>query len=131
MRVLLVDDHPLFQSILSTTVRAALDKCDVYVANTLEEALGFARHHEFDLVLLDLLLPGYHGIESLQGFLRECPGTRVAIVSAIDDASVVQAALRAGAIGYIPKTSQPNEVIVALRQIASGGTYVPAKLQDG
>jgi len=130
MRVLLVDDHPLFQTILSATVQTALGPCDLDVAATLQEALELANQKEFDLVFLDLGLPGFGGIGSLDAFLAECPDSRVVVVSAVEDGDIILAALEAGAAGYIPKTSQPDEIIAALKLVAAGGTYVPAGIQS-
>lgn len=124
--VLIVDDHPFVHDVMREVVRAVLPDATVHAEKFLPAALDRARAAgRLDLVLLDLGLPACPGIDALRRFREEFPNVPVAIISATDDGTTVRAALNAGAVGYIPKTSTPQMMIAALRVIAAGGTYVP------
>lgn len=75
--------------------------------------------------MLDLGLPGCAGIEALTRMRAAAPEARIVVVSATEERDVILAALRAGAAGYVPKTSKPGVVTAALRLVAAGGVYVP------
>src|SRR5271167_2963937 len=121
VEVLIVDDHPLIQEILPAILKKAVGRAVVRVASDLESALKQAKDRGApDLVLLDLGLPGCDGIEALTRFRGACPGAKVVVVSSNDDPSVIRAALKAGAAGYIPKTCKPNAIVAALQIIAGG-----------
>lgn len=129
MDVLVVEDHPLIQLILPAMVSKAFGQAVVHLADNLEEAFERASHSShLDLVLLDLGLPGCNGIESLKRFREKYPEARIVIVSATDDRDAILASFKAGAVGYIPKTSKPDVIIAALKVIAAGGTYVPPEV---
>ena len=126
MRLLLVDDHPMIHQVLAAVSRSVFDSPTVLFAKDLGEALERAREPEgVDLVLLDLGLPGYTGIEALTTFREAFPRPRVIVVSATEDRTSVRRALDAGAAGYVPKTHSPKLIGAALRLVAEGGTYVP------
>lgn len=127
MDVLIVDDHPIIHQTLAAVVRKAIPGATIHAASDLDAALARARSiPKLGLTLLDLGLPGCSGIESLQRFQRAMPKARVVVISANEDPATVQAALAAGAAGYLPKTVPPNTMVSAMRHVASGGTYAPA-----
>jgi len=132
MQTLLVDDHPLIHQIMPAMLRKAIgDHVLVHTAETLEEALDCVRKNgQLDLILLDLGLPGCSGIEALERLRERCPGTKIVVLSAAQDPESIQSALRAGAEGYIPKTSPPPTIVDALRLVCDGGTYVPPQALD-
>jgi DNA-binding NarL/FixJ family response regulator len=126
MRVLLVDDHPVIQQVLSAVTRNLFAGALIDVASDLEQAIDRAGEGDApDLVLLDLGLPGCAGIEALTAFRKAHPDQRVVVVSANEDRGSVMDALLAGAVGYVPKTHAPPLMAAALRLVAQGGTYVP------
>ena len=131
VNVLIVDDHPMMLEYLSGVVARAFSGASVHTAPDLEAGLAAADERSFNLVLLDLGLPGHGGIESLLQFRRQHPDCRVVVVTAVDDEVSVRGALAAGASGYIPKTSRPSLVVNALRLVAEGGTYVPQEALAG
>ena len=131
MNVLIVDDHPMMLEYLSGAVERALPGAQVRTAHDLDVALAAARAQAAELVLLDLGLPGYGGIEALLCFRREFPGARVVIVSAVEDHDAIRGALAAGAVGYVPKTANPKVVVSALRLVADGSTYIPPEALAG
>jgi len=126
MDVLLVDDHPILHQTIGAVVRSIVP--DVQLHSEMDLGGALSRAHQLktlELVLLDLGLPGCSGIEALERFRKALPRIRVAIISATEDLDSVRAALDAGAVGYIPKTSLPKVMADALRLILGGGIYVP------
>ena len=126
MDVLIVDDHPVLHETLGAAVLRAVPEAVVHSETNLAGAIARARRlRNLGLVLLDLGLPDCQGVESLRRFRKASPQAPVAVVSATEDWAIIRAALRAGASGYIPKTSPPKVIVAALQLIAGGGVYVP------
>lgn len=125
MNILIVDDHPMITEYLSGAVVKAFEGAQVRTAVDLPGALAAASGHAFDLVLLDLGLPGYGGIDSLLRFRKAHPRLRVVVISADEEATSVRAAHAAGAAGYILKSTNAKLLVSALRLIAAGGKYFP------
>jgi DNA-binding NarL/FixJ family response regulator len=126
MNVLLVDDHPIIHETMRAIVRSVRSEAGFHGQFDLESGLSQAsRLRELDLVLLDLALPGCAGMDAFFRFRTEHPGTRVAVLSASEDADKVQAALQAGAAGYLPKTLLPKAMADAIRVMLDGGVYSP------
>jgi DNA-binding NarL/FixJ family response regulator len=126
MDVLLVDDHPILHETLRAVVASIAPEAKFHSATDLGGGVSTARQlKDLQLVLLDLLLPGCTGIDALLQFRKMQPRTRVVVISATEDADSVRAALDAGAVGYLPKTSTPKTIAEALRTVLDGGSYVP------
>ena len=126
MDVLIVDDDPLLREILAAAVGSAIEHASTVAVGDLDDAFRRLAHFKApDLALLDLGLPGNSGLESLKRFRWKFPDVPVVVVSAVDDAKSIGIALDAGAVGYIPKTTPPQAMVAALRQVAAGGRYVP------
>jgi DNA-binding NarL/FixJ family response regulator len=130
--ILVVDDHPMIHEIAPHVVSKVFEDAEVYAASDLETGLECAGLCEaLQLVLLDLTLPGCSGIDALLKFREKYPEARVVVLSAIEDPDCIQAAFRAGAVGYIPKTTQPELMVAALKVVAAGGKYVPSEILAG
>jgi DNA-binding NarL/FixJ family response regulator len=129
MKILIVDDHALIRDALARVLKI-LD-ADLEVLEAVDPMSAFAiieSAPEIDLVLLDLALPGMHGMTALQWLRERHPAISVVVVSANADRDNVQRALDCGALGFIPKSSS-NEVLKgALRLVLAGGIYVPPEL---
>lgn len=121
LRVLLVDDHPLFR----TGLRAALDSADgitvVAEADDAEQALQLTRELAPEVVVMDLHLPGQSGIETIRVLIRDHPAVRVLVLTMSEDDDTLVASLRAGAKGYLVKGSGREEVLQAVRTVGMGG----------
>jgi DNA-binding NarL/FixJ family response regulator len=127
--VLIVDDHPIIHQTLSTAVDAVLPDARQHIAFNLTEAFDIAgKLPRGSLVLLDLGLPEGSGMDVLKRFRAAFAQMTVVVVSATESSVLVAAALKAGAAGYIPKTSSPNLVVAALKVIVAGGTYIPPQI---
>jgi DNA-binding NarL/FixJ family response regulator len=126
IRVLVVDDHPLFRAGV-TGLLASVDDTEVVagVADG-EAAVREAVLTRPDVVLMDLTLPGMSGLEATRRIVRASPETAVLVLSMLDDDESVLAAMRAGARGYVPKGAGQEELLAALRAVAAGGAVFGA-----
>jgi len=127
MRILIVDDHPVMRGGIRMSLQGFDTATETIEAADLEEAVQAAKAQgPFDLVLLDLKLPAVSGVETLLAFRKAVdPCPPVVVFSATDDRATVIAALDAGAMGFIPKTSTPAVLQSALRLVLAKGLYVP------
>jgi len=130
MNVLLIDDHPLFREGLRSLLERMDAKAHVVEAESCEAALALGEREGpgFDLILLDLALPGMNGLEGISQFRARFSTTPVVVISATFDATRVKQAIDRGAQGFIPKSTPPDVLMSALELIFSGGVYVPASV---
>jgi DNA-binding NarL/FixJ family response regulator len=126
IRVLLADDHTL----LRAGVRALLDQLpDVAVvgeATSGTEALALVEEHRPDILLADITMPGMSGLEVAERVARDFPETRTIILSMHTEKEYAIKALRAGAVGYLVKDAGTDELALAIRAAACGGSYLSA-----
>ncbi len=124
MRILVVDDHPLFREGVVRTLAEDPEMHVIGEADTAAGALEKARGMLPDLVLLDLRLPDGSGLSVLDALQRECPYSKVIVLTAVEDDDDVLQALRQGARGYLVKGISGPELKRVVRAIAAGETYV-------
>ncbi|WP_033920058.1 response regulator [Sphingomonas sp. 37zxx] len=130
-RVLIADDHPLVRDGLRAVISIAFDGCEVFEAATLAEANDvLASGGEFDLVLLDLNMPGANGFEGLRSLCERFPSTPVVIVSAANGISLVRGALANGAAGFIPKSLRRGAIADAVRTVLAGEVFLPEDMSE-
>ena len=130
-KVLIADDHPLVRDGLRTVLAVALDRCELFEASELDEVVRIInREGDFDLVLLDLNMPGNNGFAGLASLRSRYPSLPVVMVSAACDRQLVADALRHGAAGFVPKSLARGQIAEALRQVLNGDVYVPADLEE-
>ena len=125
-RVLIADDHPLYCDALRAVVPQACPGAEIDEAASQEEVLAaVAGKPSFDLVLLDLNLPGAAGLSCLHALRKVVPTTPIVVISAVGDPKVMQDAIMSGASAFIPKSAPSQVLINALKVILAGGTYMP------
>lgn len=126
MRILLIDDHPLFREGVALLLKPLVEALETWEAGSCEEAFALLRERgSVDLVMIDLGLPGLSGLEGLGQLRRDHPEVPVVVMSSADDKDTVLAALDAGAMGFIPKSSTSQIMLGALRLILARGIYLP------
>jgi DNA-binding NarL/FixJ family response regulator len=128
-RFIIVDDHPLFRGALGQALGDSFADAEILEAGSLDELTQLlATAGEIDLVLLDLTMPGVHGLSGLLYLRAQHPEVPVVIVSASDDPSTIRRCIDCGASGFIPK-SQPVEAMRdAIRRIMGGEVWLPTDL---
>jgi DNA-binding NarL/FixJ family response regulator len=124
IRVLLVDDHSLVRAGLRALVEKLPGIDVIGEASEGREALKLVEARTPDLVLMDLAMPGFNGVEATSRIVRASPATRVIVVSVHGDPESVLAAIDAGAAGYLSKDATVGELDLAIRSVMSGGTYL-------
>ena len=120
IRVLIVDDHPLARAGLEHLLGALDDITVVGAAGGGDEAVRLAGEHEPDVVLMDLEMPDMDGIETTQALRARQPGAVVVVLTSFSDRERILAALDAGAVGYLLKDADPDELARAIRAAARG-----------
>jgi two-component system, NarL family, response regulator NreC len=124
IRAVVVDDHAVVRSGIKLLLEREDDIEVVGEAGNAKDAIFRARALKPDVILLDVVMPGQSGIEVLPALLKEAPDTKVLVLSMQDDPSYVREAFGAGASGYVLKEAADEEVVAAVREIASGRSYV-------
>jgi DNA-binding NarL/FixJ family response regulator len=127
MNILIVDDHAIVRAGLRRLLRGLFEG-DVLEAATGREALALARGQELDLVLLDMNLPELGGLELLNRLATVAPNLPVLVLSMHAEPLYVTRAMDAGARGYVSKNIAPDELVAAIKQVASGGRYIEGEL---
>ncbi|MEO0448256.1 MAG: response regulator transcription factor [Verrucomicrobiota bacterium] len=123
--VMIVDDHFVVRSGLVSSLEFAEDVSVIAEAESGEEGLERFVEHRPQVVLMDLQLPGWNGIETTEKLLDEDPNGRVLMFSTFAREDEVQASLDGGAAGYLLKSAGREELIRAIRTVASGDRYLP------
>lgn len=131
IRVILADDHPLLRAGLRAVLEDIPDICLVGDTATTDALPRLCAIKQVDVLLLDVTMPG-PGLEAtLEAMRRDCPQVKVVILSAVAHLTVVQTAVRLGAIGYILKEEAPELIAIAIRTVMGGAAwYSMSVLQD-
>ena len=131
-RFLIVDDHPLFREALQSAVRLACPESEVCEATTIANAVMMIEEAipAFDLVLLDLTMPGTNGFEGLLEVRTRFPQLPVMVVSSLEDSRIAQQALAYGVAGYVPKSSKKSVIAAAINTVLSGSVHLPDSLRE-
>lgn len=129
IRVLIADDHPVFRFGMRALLEAESDIEVIGEATTGEQAVEMAVTLGPDLVLMDIHMPGMHGIDATRQVLERSPSTGVLVVTMMEDDTVL-AALRAGARGYLLKGADGDQTLNAIRTVAAGGSIFSPEVAD-
>ena len=127
-KIIIVDDHQLFRE----GVKRILDFEDsfhvVAEGDDGADVVDLYRLHNPDVVLMDINMPGKNGVEATAGLIAEFPNARVVMLSIHDDESYVTHSLKSGALGYMLKEMDADEIIEAIKVVAAGGSYLHPKV---
>jgi len=125
--ILVADDHPLYRDALVSALEGLSGKTVIDVSGTFDAAMEQLRENaDFDVVLLDLNMPGSKGLSGLSQIRSQFPSIPVVIVSATEDAGTIRKSIAMGASGYVRKSSSIEEMRNAVTQVLEGDIYTPA-----
>ncbi len=129
IHIIIADDHPMVRGALRQAVTSAIGGAEVREVGDLP-ALGddLARGARVDLILLDLTMPGVSGFSGLLYLRSQHPEIPVVVISACEDRTIMRRCIEVGAAGYIPKSTEIDEMRKAIRMIMSGEIWTPADL---
>lgn len=127
MRIILADDHSLVRDSLRQYLELLAEGVEIVEAGSLPEVLRHAGE-AFDLVLLDLQMPGMNGPRSVADVRAKFADSPIVVISGFTDPAVIRAAMAHGANGYIPKTARGKSLVNALKLVMEGETYLPPSL---
>jgi DNA-binding NarL/FixJ family response regulator len=130
IKILIADDHPVVRKGLKEIIKDNSDMLVAGEASNGQEVLEEALKKEFDVVVLDISMPGRSGLEVLKQLKRERPELSVLILSMHPEEHYAVRVLKAGASGYLTKESVPDELIKAIRRISTGRKYVSSTLAE-
>jgi DNA-binding NarL/FixJ family response regulator len=128
IRILSVEDHPVFRQGLATILETEPDMVLVGQAANGVEAIAEFRRHRPDVTLMDLRLPGTNGTDILIAIRGEFPDARIIMLSSSDSDGEIQRALRSGASGYVLKSMPQDDLLAVIRSVHAGKRQVPAEV---
>jgi two-component system, NarL family, invasion response regulator UvrY len=130
MRVLIADDHQLIRDGLRRALIGTTEIAEVGEAETGQQAIDMVRRGSWDILILDLNLPGKSGFDVLTELRQDKPAIPVLILSMHPALQFGVRALHAGAAGYLAKTASTEELLQAIRKVAGGGKYVSHEIAE-
>jgi DNA-binding NarL/FixJ family response regulator len=124
IKILIADDHPIIRRGLRQILAEQPDVTALGEAQNVQEVLKLVRREDWDVVVLDISMPGGGGLEALKDLKMLCPAAAVLVLSIHPEDQYAVRALQAGAAGYLTKDSAPEELVKAIRKVLAGGKYV-------
>jgi DNA-binding NarL/FixJ family response regulator len=130
MRLLIADDHAVVRQGLRQILGGIPELSEIAETADGEETLSRVRAEAWDVLVLDMSMPGRGGLDILKEVRRERPATRVLVLSMHPEDQFAVRLLKAGASGYLNKESAPSELLAAVRKVMTGGKYVSPNLAE-
>lgn len=130
IRILIADDHAVVREGIKQILAGQEDMVVADEAESGQEVINYLTKRHYDLVLLDISMPGRTGLEVLEEIKSIQPKLPVLILSMHPEEQYAVRTLRAGAAGYLTKASAPQELITAIRKVSKGGKYVTSSLAE-
>jgi DNA-binding NarL/FixJ family response regulator len=131
-RLVIADDHPLFRGALREAVAGLFDRAEIAEAGSFDEVTQLLEGGgDFDLILLDLTMPGVRGFSGLMYLRAQYPTVPIVVVSANDDPAVIRRCLDFGGSGFIPKTLGIDVIRTAIMLVLEGGVWIPPDVDFG
>jgi DNA-binding NarL/FixJ family response regulator len=130
IRILIADDHAIVRRGLRQILSETQDLHVAAEAATPAEVIEFLQRERFDVVMLDVGLPGKSGIELIADVRRLRPEARVLVLTMFSEEQYAIRAIRAGAAGFLTKEAAPEKLVEAVRKVASGGRFISAEVAE-
>ncbi len=130
MRMLLADDHAILRKGLIQLLMEEFPEAQFGEASTTAETLDSLSQRAWDVLVLDIFMPGRGGLDVLQDVRRLYPSLPVLVLSSAPEEQLAARVLKAGAWGYLNKQAAPEELVKAIRKILAGGLYISAVLAE-
>lgn len=130
IKILIADDHPVVRKGLREIIEETPDMKVVDEASNGQEVLEKVYKKDFDVLLLDISMPGRSGLDILNELKNQYPKLAVLVLSIHPEEQYAMQVLKAGASGYLTKKSAPDELVYALQKVSTGGKYVSASLAE-
>ncbi len=130
LKILIVDDHPVVRSGLAQVLSVGFPTASVRESSNAAEALERIWNERWDVVIIDISLPGKSGLDLLREIKMECPNLPVLILSMHTEDQFAVRALRNGAAGYLTKETASQELLMAVQKVLDGGKYIRPSLAE-
>lgn len=130
LRILIADDFPLFRRGVKELLADGLGTVTVGECGNAHDLLELIRRKKWDVVILDITMPGSTGTETLKQLKAECPKLPVLVLSMHPEDQYAVRMFKAGADGYLTKGSAPEELVEAIKKVLDGGQYVSPSLAE-
>lgn len=131
MKVLVVDDHALIREALHSVLKQLNREAVVFAASNGQQAMYIVEEHpDISFILLDINLPDRDGFSVLRELRERYATIAVVILSSSDDQDTVKRAFKLGALGFIPKTTEREVILNAIKLVFSGGVYIPSQMLE-
>ena len=130
IRILMADDHAIVREGLKHIIAKTDDMTVAGEADSGQQLLDKVREQRFDVLLLDIGLPGRNGLEVLKQIKTDLPRLPVLVLTIYPEEQYALRVLRAGASGYLTKESAPERLVEAIRKVSAGGRYVSPSLAE-
>lgn len=130
IKIVIAGDHAIVREGLKRIVSSAEGLELVAEAKDGNEVMQQVRAQAFDVLVLDLSMPGRNGMETIKLVRAERPGVRILVLSMHQELQYAVRAIKCGASGYLTKESAPEQLVLAIRKIAAGGAYVSAEVAE-
>lgn len=129
-KILVVDDHAVVRQGVKQILNEQFQGAVIGEARNAEEMIDRIQKFTWDIVVLDVGMPGKSGLDALKDLKQVCPKLPVLVLSAYPEDQLARRMLKAGASGYLTKDSAPGELVQALKKILAGGKFVSASMAE-
>jgi len=130
LKILVADDHPIVRQGIKQIIADTTDMVVAGEATNGHEVLNAVKENPYDVILLDIAMPGPNSIDILKQLKKDKPQIAVLILSIHPEEQYAVRTLKAGASGYLTKESAPDELVEAIRKVSKGGKYITSSLAE-
>jgi DNA-binding NarL/FixJ family response regulator len=128
LRLLLADDHGLFRDSMAVWLKQLDDNLVIDFSDSFDSVTASLKQAKYDLVMMDLGMPGMQGAVSIKQICAELDTTPLLVVSADENPQAIRSCIDAGASGYVTKSSPGDTILLAVKQVLSGARYLPVDI---